>query len=76
MVEVNDQIDVVEKQAKDIEHIDRRMDLFDQRMDNIDSIVTAVAERIMNQLVTLSISCPHCSKDIEIAIIGNQKAKR
>lgn len=76
MAEVNEQVDLAEKQAKDIEHIDRRLDLFDQRMDNIDSIVTAVAERIMNQLVTLNIRCPHCSKDIEIAIVGSQKAKR
>jgi len=57
----------------DIEDIKRRLDMFDQRLDNIDSIVTAVAERLMSQPITLNIACPHCGSNIEIAIIGNRK---
>ena len=57
----------------DAEHIKRRLDMVDQRLDSIDSMVTAVAERVMNQPIILNITCPHCGKNIEITIIGSQK---
>jgi hypothetical protein len=49
------------------------MDLLDQRLDNIDTMVTAVAERVMSQPIVLLISCPHCHKNIEVTIIGTSK---
>ena len=67
---------VAEEQALDIEHIKNRLDMLDNRLDNIDSMVTVVAERVMSQLVTLSITCPHCGKNVEISVVGNQKARR
>ena len=39
----------------------------------VDSMVTAVAERIMLQPVVINISCPHCGKNIEVALIGSAK---
>ena len=62
-----------QEQLQDAEHIKRRLDMLDQRLDSIDSMVTAVAERVMNQPVILNITCPHCGKNIEINIIGSQK---
>ncbi len=76
LAEENEPIEVAEEQALDIQHIKTRLDMLDQRLDNIDSIVTAVAERVMSQLVTLNITCPHCGKDVEIAIVGSQKLRR
>ncbi len=76
LAEENEPVEVAEEQALDIQHIKTRLDMLDQRLDNIDSIVTAVAERVMSQLVTLNITCPHCGKDVEIAIVGSQKPRR
>ena len=45
----------------------------DERLDNIDSVVTAVAERIMKQPVSILLTCPHCGKNIEVALVGQQK---
>jgi ribosomal protein L44E len=64
---------VNQEQALDIEHVKRRLDMLDQRLDNIDSMVTAVAERVMNQPITLNITCPNCGKNIEITLIGSEK---
>jgi len=64
---------VSQEQTLDIEHLKRRLDMLDQRLDNIDSMVTAVAERIMKQPITLNITCPYCGKNIEITIIGSEK---
>jgi hypothetical protein len=67
---------VAEEQALDIQRIKQRLDMLDQRLDNMDSMVTAVAERVMSQLVSLNITCPHCGKNIEIAVVGSQKPRR
>ena len=67
---------VDEEQALEVGKIKRRLDMLDQRLDNIDSMVTAVAERVMKQPITFSITCPKCGKDIEVAIIGTEKPKR
>jgi hypothetical protein len=64
-----------EEQVPDIERIKRRLDMLDQRLDNIDSMVTAVAERMMRQPINLRIVCPYCNKEIEIGLIGNEKPK-
>jgi uncharacterized Fe-S cluster-containing protein len=50
--------------------------MLDQRLDNIDSIVTAVAERVMKQPVTFNVTCSNCGRNIEIALIGIEKPKR
>ena len=67
---------VREEQALDIERVKRRLDMLDHRLDSIDSMVTAVAERVMKQPIVLSITCPHCGKNIEISIIGSPKPSR
>jgi len=67
---------VEQDQAVDIEHVKKRLDMLDRRLDNIDSMVTAVAERVMKQPITLNIICPHCGRDIEIGILGNEKPGR
>lgn len=66
----------LEQQSKDIERIQQRLDMWDDRLDNIDSMVTAVAERVMSQLVSITVTCPHCGKDMEIGLIGSQKPRR
>ena len=75
MAEENKPSVMAEEQALDIEHIKKRLDMLDQRLDNIDSMVTAVAERVMKQPIALNITCPYCGKNIEIAIIGSEKPK-
>jgi len=64
-----------QEQVLDIEHVKRRLDMLDQRLDNIDSMVTAVAERVMNQPITLNITCPYCGKNIEITVLGSEKPR-
>ena len=64
---------VEQRQALDTDQIRRRLDMLDQRLDSIDSIITAVAERVMKQPVTLYVTCSHCGKNIEVTLIGNEK---
>ncbi|MFC1956308.1 hypothetical protein ACFLWZ_07350 [Chloroflexota bacterium] len=65
-----------EKKAPDFDKIGKRMDMLDQRLDNIDSVVTAVVERVMKQPITLNVTCSKCGQNIEIAILGTEKPSR
>ena len=58
---------------EDVERLKKRLDVLDQRLDNIDSMVTAVAERVMNRPLTLHINCPNCGKNMEVDLIGSSK---
>ncbi len=68
--------DEIQERAPDLQRLKKRLDILDQRIDNMDSMVSAVAERVLSQLVTLSVTCPHCGREIEVAIVGNRKPKR
>lgn len=61
---------MIPDQKLNVEEIKRHLEMLDERLDNIDSIVTAVAERVMNQPIALNLTCPHCSKNVEITIMG------
>ena len=73
MAQENESSVAGQEQTVDIGQIKRRLDMLDQRLDNIDSMVTAVVERVMKQPVTFSVTCPNCGRNIEIAIIGSEK---
>ena len=73
----NDKINLVnDEQAVDINQIVKRLDMLDQRLDNIDSVVSAVVERVMKQPITLHVTCSNCGQNIEIALIGTEKPRR
>ena len=76
MVAGDEPTGIAGEQALDFQRMGERLDMLDQRLDNIDSVVTAVAERVMSQLVTFNITCPHCGKGVEIAMVGSQKPRR
>jgi hypothetical protein len=63
------------EQASETENMRKRLDMFDQRLDSLDTMVSAVIERVMNQPIVIAIACPHCDKNIEISLIGNQKPR-
>ena len=56
-----------------VERIKDQLDMLDARLDNVDSIVSAVAERVMRQPITLNVTCSKCGQKIEIALIGMEK---
>ena len=53
--------------------LQERLDVLDRRLDDIDSMVSAVAERVMSQPVVFNITCPRCGREIEISLIGVHK---
>jgi len=76
LAEKNESSSVAQEQARNIEQIKKRLDMLDQRLDNIESIVSAVAERVMQQPITLNVTCSNCGRNIEIALIGIEKPRK
>lgn len=76
MAEAEETTGVAEEQTREIQRIKQQLEVLDERLDNIDSMVTAVAERVMSQLITVTITCPHCGKAVEVAVVGSQKPRR
>ncbi|MFC1901514.1 hypothetical protein ACFLX3_01095 [Chloroflexota bacterium] len=76
MAENDEAISIIEKVARDIEQMKNQIDMLDQRLDNVDSIVSAVAERVMKQPITFNMTCSKCGQKIEIALIGTEKPSR
>ncbi len=63
-------------EAQEIERIKKSLDMLDNRIDNLDSVVSAVVERMMKRFITLQLTCPHCGKNTEIGLIGSEKLKK
>lgn len=55
----------------DIEQMNRRVKMLDERLDNLDSIVTSLVQRVMEKPLTLEVTCPKCAQPFEINLSGN-----
>jgi len=58
-----------------IKQVDRHLKMLEGRLDNMDSIITSLVERVMQQPLTLEISCPKCGQTIQINITSNARLK-
>ena len=47
--------------------------MLDERLDNIDSVVTALVERVMKQPLSIEITCPKCGSVIQTTVTANTK---
>ena len=69
----NPVIEVNAEQA--MQQVKRRLNMLDERLDNMDSILTTLVERVMHQPVTLEVSCPKCGQVIQVNITSNIRLK-
>ena len=62
-----------QEMKQELERLNKHLDMLDERLDNIDSVVSALVERVMSQPLTIGFTCPKCGKSSEIAVIGSHK---
>jgi hypothetical protein len=56
-----------------MQQVDKQIEMLNNRLDNMDSVVTALVERIMKQPVTIEITCPKCETVIQIMLTSSVK---
>jgi len=55
------------------EQVEKRLEMLDQRLDNIDSVVTGLVERVMRQPVTVEVTCPKCGAVVQIMLTSSTR---
>jgi hypothetical protein len=61
--------------SEQLEQLARRVKMLDDRLDNLDSIVTSLVQRVMEKPLTLEIHCPKCGSQIELGITSNARLR-
>ena len=59
----------------EVEQLARRVKMLDDRLDNLDSIVTTLVQRVMEKPLTIELTCPKCSQQIEINVTSSSRMR-
>jgi len=63
------------KQDRDIGQLIKRLDMLDERLDNMDSIVTSLVERVMGRPLVMEVTCPNCGQTIQVNITSGVRLR-
>ena len=55
------------------EQLAKRLDMLDKRLDNIDSILTSLVERVMEKPLVIEITCPNCGQVVRLNVTGSTR---
>lgn len=61
--------------SEQLEQLTRRVKMLDDRLDNLDSIVTSLVQRVMEKPLTIEVHCPKCGSQIEIGVSSNARLR-
>ncbi|HFB07090.1 MAG TPA: hypothetical protein ENJ92_01465 [Chloroflexi bacterium] len=59
----------------DMRQLAKRLDMLDARLDNMDSIVTSLVERVMGRPLVMEVSCPNCGQTIQVNITSGVRLR-
>lgn len=60
---------------QDIEQILKRLNILDDRLDNMDTVITSLVERVMGRPLTMEVSCPKCGQPIQVDITSSVRLR-
>ena len=63
------------RQSGDIGQLIKRLDMLDERLDNMDSIVTSLVERVMARPLVMEVTCPNCGQIIRVNITSGVRLR-
>jgi predicted RNA-binding Zn-ribbon protein involved in translation (DUF1610 family) len=62
-------------QDLDIGQLAKRLDMLDERLDNMDSVVTSLVERVMGRPLVVEVTCPNCGQTIQINVTSGVRLR-
>ncbi len=62
-------------QERDIGQLIKRLDMLDDRLDNIDSIVTSLVERVMGRPLVIEVTCPNCGQTVQVNVTSSVRLR-
>jgi hypothetical protein len=60
---------------RDTGQLIKRLDMLDERLDTMDSIVTSLIERVMGRPLVMEVTCPHCGQTIQINVTSGVRLR-
>ena len=63
------------KQDRDVGQLIKRLDMLDERLDNMDSIVTSLIERVMARPLVVEVTCPNCGQTVQINVTSGVRLR-
>ena len=63
------------KRDLDMGQVIKRLDMLDDRLDNMDSVVTSLVERVMGRPLVLEVTCPNCGHTIQINVTSGVRLR-
>jgi tetrahydromethanopterin S-methyltransferase subunit G len=60
---------------RDMAQLMKRLDMLDDRLDNIDSIVTSLVERVMGRPLLMEVTCPNCGQTVQISVTSGVRLR-
>ncbi len=72
-----DRTDPAEKvnHDRDMGLLVKRLDMLDERLDNMDSIVTSLVERVMGRPLVMEINCPNCGQTVQVNVTSGVRLR-
>jgi tetrahydromethanopterin S-methyltransferase subunit G len=62
-------------QDREVGQLVKRLDMLDERLDNIDSIVTSLVERVMGRPLVIEVTCPNCGQTVQINVTSGVRLR-
>ena len=57
------------------EQLVKRLDMLDERLDNMDSIVTSLVERVMGRPLVMEVPCPNCGQIVQVNVTSGVRLR-
>ena len=62
-------------QDQKVEQLIKRLDMLDERLDNMDSIITTLIERVMGRPLVIEVACPNCGQTVQVNITSSVRLR-
>jgi len=59
----------------DLQQVLRRLDMLDGRLDNMDSVVTSLVQRVMDRPLVFELVCPNCGETVQVNVTGTVRLR-
>lgn len=72
--EIEKKYDEAEIELDKIARMERKLEMMYKRIDQLDTMVSTLIERVMRQpVITIEITCPKCGSNVHVSMSGNAR---
>jgi hypothetical protein len=72
--EIDKRYEEAEKQMDKLAHMEKRLEMMYKRIDQLDTMVSTLIERVMRQpVITIEVTCPKCGSNVHVSMSGNAR---